>query len=339
MTLLNIFPAEKIQKPFRFTNRTRLFTGFSCNYNCKFCFYRDCKNESNFIKEQIEIFKKYGIKDIDLSGGEPTIIPNWFDLLVELKRPFRNICVITNGSMTSNFDFFKRSVESGLTEVLVSIHGTKNIHNKMTGICGSWEKTIKTLENASRIGIKTKVNTVITKDNYKILPELVKVINNYDVNYYNFIPFRIHKEGNDNLDNCIDFTSIVPYINESINILNNKIKPKIRYIPYCVIEDNAKYVTSFISRLVDENEWSVYLQTIVEKIIKESDKREVNTTDKWKNEIKALKEISEEATTYKFSCAKCKYFLICGGFWRTYYEVWGGNEFQPILGDRIDVLN
>lgn len=340
MTHLNLFPIEKVKRPSKFTNRTRLFTGFSCNYDCKFCFYKGCEEiNQGIIEKQIQMFKKYGVKDIDLSGGEPTILPKWFDLLAELKKSFRNICVITNCSKTSDFDFLKKSVERGLNEILLSIHGTKRVHDRMTRKDGSWKKTIDTLENAERLEIKTKINTVVTKDNYKILPEIIKMVNNYNIKNYNFIPFRIHKEGKDSLDNCIDFTSISPYISQSIDMLNSGIIPRIRYMPYCVIKDKAKYVTSFISRLVDENEWSVYLQNIVEKIIKESTKEEINTKDKWENEIYALKNISSEATIYKFSCAKCKYFLICGGFWKTYYEIWGDGEFKPVPGERIDVLN
>ena len=115
------------------TERTRLFTGYTCNIKCKFCFYKGKKEIpkiNDVIYRQMLIGRKYGIKDWDISGGEPTILPDWFLLLDRLKDlGFRNIACITNGYKFSKPGFLIKSVNHGLNEILFSLHGfTKQVH-------------------------------------------------------------------------------------------------------------------------------------------------------------------------------------------------------------------
>jgi MoaA/NifB/PqqE/SkfB family radical SAM enzyme len=68
------------------TKRSRLFTGYGCNIRCKFCFYKDKKHKDikNLIYQQLSEGRRYGIQDWDISGGEPSILPYWFDLLKDM---------------------------------------------------------------------------------------------------------------------------------------------------------------------------------------------------------------------------------------------------------------
>ena len=65
-------------------NRARLDTGTFCNYDCEFCYYQgDLDKVTNFstIKGRIDILHKYGIEEIDLSGGESSVHKQWFEIL------------------------------------------------------------------------------------------------------------------------------------------------------------------------------------------------------------------------------------------------------------------
>ena len=65
-------------------NRAKLDTGFHCNYKCEFCYYidrLDVKTPFSTIEQRINILHKYGISEVDLSGGESSIHKDWFKIL------------------------------------------------------------------------------------------------------------------------------------------------------------------------------------------------------------------------------------------------------------------
>ena len=65
-------------------NRAKLDTGTFCNYDCEFCYYQgDLDKVTSFdvIKDRIDILHKYGITEVDLSGGESSVHKQWFDIL------------------------------------------------------------------------------------------------------------------------------------------------------------------------------------------------------------------------------------------------------------------
>lgn len=75
-----------------------------CNLNCPYC-YRDSKfmEGGTFIdyKELIEIlkiYKKLGLKEIGITGGEPTLHPEFSRILRFILKNFPFVELITNGT-------------------------------------------------------------------------------------------------------------------------------------------------------------------------------------------------------------------------------------------------
>ncbi|MEA2088854.1 MAG: radical SAM protein [Patescibacteria group bacterium] len=76
----------------------------SCNLNCKHCFYRHNKkyHSSNFLKKEkffvlIDKFKKNNISKLVLTGGEPTIHPNFIEIANYAKKKISKVTLCTNG--------------------------------------------------------------------------------------------------------------------------------------------------------------------------------------------------------------------------------------------------
>lgn len=343
MKLFNIVDYTKLEKCAPMTERSRLFTGYGCNIKCKFCFYKGKKHIDikDQIYRQLEEGKRYGIKDWDISGGEPTILPYWFDLLRDMREMgFRNIACISNGYKFAEDSFAFKSKGAGLNEILFTLLGMRrHIHDGMTGVSGSWDRVLRAIDHARYYGYKIRINTVVTKDNYKSLPEMADYVNALVKPVaFNFLPYRIENSA-PKKKNIIKYSDITPYIKEAIDKLDNRIKIAIRYVPFCLFEGYEEYVAGYLQRVFDEYEWNEYTIRKFENARHGKDIPVLDCeSDKWKLELKALQGSIKHVANHSTNCLKCKYLKVCDGIWKSYAKVWGIDEFKPIEGEKTNCI-
>ena len=142
---MNRLSINQIEKDYSrpINNRAKLDTGKLCNYSCEFCYYKKQLHERDAlekIKQRIDYIHAYGIDEIDLSGGESSVEPNWFNILDYCKGKFKRISCLSHGGKFSDLSFAQRSYDSGLREILFSLHGfTEEVHDKITGKKGAFK--------------------------------------------------------------------------------------------------------------------------------------------------------------------------------------------------------
>lgn len=351
MKLFNIIDYKTLKPCGELTKRSRLFTGYKCNIKCQFCFYKDKKHKDikPLIYQQLEQGKKYGILDWDISGGEPSILPYWFDLLKDMKdMGFRNIACITNGYKFAGTDFLLKSVRAGMNEILFSVHGScENIHDHMTGVNGSFFRLERALDEAYKCrNLKIRINIVVTKDNYHDLYRIVLMALKYNPVAINFLPFRI--ENSADKENAIKYSEIAIQINKAIiriedynNINNDKVKIAIRYMTPCLFKNISfkKYCAGYLQRVFDEYEWDEYTIRKFENARFNNDIPELDCeTDKWKLQIDALNKSIKHVAGHTTKCLKCKYVKVCDGIWKSYADIWGINEYEPVEGEKTECI-
>ena len=138
--------------------RVKIDVGLKCNYNCIFCYYKNHLKENffsfNIIKEKIFNLYQIGFNDFDLSGGEPTLHPKFFDILSYIKSLNCKISCVSNGFKFADLNFCKKCKEFDLNEVLFSLHATRNTHNYITGNKYSFDNCIKGIENCQSLNLE-----------------------------------------------------------------------------------------------------------------------------------------------------------------------------------------
>jgi len=92
-----------------------------CNLNCPFCFARANEYEAGEpsigeIKRKIQGFRG---STVYLSGGEPTLRDDLFDIIREIKKLGYNVVLFTNGKKLSDKDFAYRLKKTGLDLVIL----------------------------------------------------------------------------------------------------------------------------------------------------------------------------------------------------------------------------
>jgi len=171
----------------------------ACNNRCIFCSDKDnldgsCLTLSEIKKNLLE-GKKNGCQRVVLSGGEPTLHPDIFDI-VKISKSFGYIHVqlITNGRMLAKNDFVSGLIDSGIDEITFSLHGhTARLHDKQTQIKGSFNESLLGLLNVLRNRkIIVNIDIVINKINIKHLFEILTFFINlgiYEFDLLQVIPF------------------------------------------------------------------------------------------------------------------------------------------------------
>lgn len=203
---------------------------FDCNNKCIFCLDSDTHDgeirERGAVKEQILEGRKRGATRLILSGGEPTMHPNYVDF-IKLGRAagYRKIQTVTNGRMFQYPDFVKRCLDAGLSEITFSLHGPNaRIHDALVGVKGAFEqetaglRQVIAVRDASPLGLPVvNVDIVINRANVKHLKSMLDLFIGWGVKEFDLlqvVPFgRAFTEGRDTL--FYDLEELRPYLLEA----------------------------------------------------------------------------------------------------------------------------
>ncbi len=168
-----------------------------CNFRCKHCYQRADKplpDELNLAEklEVVEQLDRAGVAAVALSGGEPTIHPDFLTVVKAIASRGMYAAVATNGWRMADRDFFRKAVEAGLRYVEVSVDSADpKKHDAFRGVEGAWERAVKALENAVRFGVNHAMAVTVTKHNVDEVQEILDLAQSIGVKrvvFFNFIP-------------------------------------------------------------------------------------------------------------------------------------------------------
>jgi MoaA/NifB/PqqE/SkfB family radical SAM enzyme len=128
---------------------------------------------------------------IGITGGEPFVRVDAVDFIAHVKNRGLRCGVNTNGM------FLARDaaslVDVGLDNVMVSLDGPADVHDRIRGVAGSWERAYEgvriLLEERADAGTRkpyVKVTTTITEDNYDRLAETAALLSDLPLNELTF---------------------------------------------------------------------------------------------------------------------------------------------------------
>ena len=196
---------------------------FDCNDHCVFCLDSDTHDGTNRdreeVKAQILDGRRKGASRLILSGGEPTIHPNYVDFVkLGARAGYRKIQTVTNGRLFAYGEFLKRCLDAGLNEITFSIHGPNaKVHDALVGTRGAFEEEISALKAALADGRPiVNVDVVVNRGNVQKLPEMLRMLTDLGVREFDLlqvVPFgRAFTDGRDTL--FYDLTEMRPFIQE-----------------------------------------------------------------------------------------------------------------------------
>lgn len=142
----------------------------NCNLNCSMCI-RGKQNGLNLDFNVIKSFdwlKEMSMHDIVLTGGEPTLHPDFEQIVKFFCNYAKTVTVTSNGTT----DYYLKSffLKDNLS-FQISLDGAKSVHDGIRGK-GSFSKTFSTLRKLNDIGANYSVASVVSNKNIDMMLEL-----------------------------------------------------------------------------------------------------------------------------------------------------------------------
>ncbi|PXF51697.1 MAG: hypothetical protein C4B55_04895 [Candidatus Methanophagaceae archaeon] len=180
-----------------------------CNLKCIHCDIREVPEKYSDIinkefsteelKKIINSIKSMGTSYISISGGEPFLRKDIFEVIEYVKRRDLGLHISSNGSLIGE-QAAKRINDSGLDAISISLDAvTPGLHDKIRGIGGTFERTVAAIKYLVDYKDHTQVgiSPIITGLNLEELPRLVDFANDLGVDAIRFQPWHVslgHKE-------------------------------------------------------------------------------------------------------------------------------------------------
>lgn len=161
-----------------------------CNLNCMYCYNHwkrtdnkisECKNYELAKKTLKKLFKVADVKHVTFTGGEPLIAERFSELVLYVRMKGATVTVISNGTYP-NFSHYRQLVDLGVSLFELPIHSYKSAsHDYLTQHIGSWDKSIKNINQLLTINAEVVAVIVLTKINCADIGNTLKCIHSIGI--------------------------------------------------------------------------------------------------------------------------------------------------------------
>ncbi|MDD2365626.1 MAG: radical SAM protein [Desulfuromonadaceae bacterium] len=151
-----------------------------CNSNCVMCYASKMKREDDTyltVNEYRDLWRqasRLGAFSAILSGGEPTLRKDLFDIIAVME-PRKTIFALVTNSLSLNRSFLTDLKKAGVATIHFSLDSTnESANDKIRGAEGHFLKVIESIEEAKRLGFAVYLSTVIMHGGLDKMGEMVR---------------------------------------------------------------------------------------------------------------------------------------------------------------------
>jgi len=169
-------PSEKFVPLVLSWNVTR-----ECNMKCSHCYINATEKKLNNelttqeAKNLMDQIYQVSSPLLILSGGEPLLRPDIFELITYGSKKGLKMGLGSNGSFIDN-SVARKLKEAGITTVSISLDS--NIpaqHDEFRGVAGAWEKAVEACKALRKNNVLVQVNTTLTQQNYNQIDDIMSL--------------------------------------------------------------------------------------------------------------------------------------------------------------------
>jgi heme d1 biosynthesis radical SAM protein NirJ len=174
-----------------------------CNLTCKHCYSisadKDFPGElsTQEIYGVMDDLKRFRVPVLILSGGEPLLRPDIFDIAKRAKGMGFYVGLSSNGTLITE-ENIGRIAEVDFNYVGVSLDGIRETHDKFRRLDGAFERSLAGIRLCRDLGLKVGVRFTMTQDNAHDLPGLLKLVEDEGIDRFYFSHLNYAGRGNKN---------------------------------------------------------------------------------------------------------------------------------------------
>jgi len=285
-----------------------------CNSKCTFCIVDSpyMKQDTIMRRRVSRFLREHAGQDyeaVSLHGGEATVRPDFLEILDEIRElGYPTAHLMTNGRKFARMNYARTVVDKGVSEFTVSMHGaTAATQDGISLARGSFDQAVAGIRNMKELGARVLTNSVVCKQNYTELPEIVDLC--LDLGADEVAISALHTSGTA-LRNFWDVTprydAIRPYVSEACDrAVRRGIRPILEGFPHCSVPGYEEYLA----------DWQKYKYKVLYRSF---------VMDDYGDHMDDFTRVKDER------CGGCALGDACGGVYKEYAEFIGWDEFTPV---------
>jgi len=174
-----------------------------CNLTCKHCYAtsadKDFPGELSTAQvfEVMDDLRAYGVPVLILSGGEPLMRPDIFEISQRAKAMGFYVGLSSNGTLITQ-DNIAQIAAVGYDYVGVSLDGMREVHDRFRRREGAFDESLRGIRLCRDVGIKVGLRFTLTRDNARDLPELLDLLDSEGLDKFYLSHLNYAGRGNKN---------------------------------------------------------------------------------------------------------------------------------------------
>jgi heme d1 biosynthesis radical SAM protein NirJ len=174
-----------------------------CNLTCKHCYSISADKDFAGELSKDEVFavmddlKAFKVPALILSGGEPLLRPDFFDIARRSQELGFYTALSSNGTLIDEA-MMEKIVPIDFGYVGVSLDGLGATHDKFRRMEGAFDKSLHAIRLCRAAGLKVGVRFTLTQDNFADLPGLLQLVEDEGIDRFYFSHLNYAGRGNKN---------------------------------------------------------------------------------------------------------------------------------------------
>ena len=174
-----------------------------CNLTCKHCYATSADKDfpGELSTEQVfavmDDLKQYGVPVLILSGGEPLMRPDIFEISHRAKAMGFYVGLSSNGTLIDH-DNIAQIAAVGYDYVGVSLDGMREVHDRFRRRDGAFDESLRGIRLCRDVDIKVGLRFTLTRDNARDLPDLLQLLDDEGLDKFYLSHLNYAGRGNKN---------------------------------------------------------------------------------------------------------------------------------------------
>jgi heme d1 biosynthesis radical SAM protein NirJ len=174
-----------------------------CNLACKHCYATSADIDfagelsTDEVYSVMDDLQAFGVSVLILSGGEPLLRPDIFEISKRAKEMGFYVGLSSNGTLINDSNI--TDIEGiGYDYVGVSLDGMRDTHDRFRRKQGAFDDSIQGIRLCHEAGIKIGLRFTLTQDNATELPDLLQLMRDEDIDKFYLSHLNYAGRGNRN---------------------------------------------------------------------------------------------------------------------------------------------